>query len=42
MSYIERLKKDYEIELGKDYPKELVDHKVSRDYVMTKFKNVGK
>lgn len=42
MSYIERLKKDYEIELGKDYPKELVDHKASREHVMTKFKNVGK
>jgi deoxyribodipyrimidine photo-lyase len=42
MSYIERLKEDYEIELGKNYPKAIVDHQTSRDYVMTKFKNVGK
>ncbi|MBF7025197.1 cryptochrome/photolyase family protein [Staphylococcus kloosii] len=42
MSYEETLRQTYGIELGKDYPKAIVDHKISREHVMTKFKNVGK
>lgn len=32
------LKDKYNIEIGKDYPQAIVDHKESRDYVMHKFK----
>ena len=28
----------YHIEIGQDYPKTIVNHKNSRDYVMDKFK----
>ena len=28
------------IQLGEDYPKPIVDHKVAREYVMTIFKNI--
>ena len=28
------------IQLGKDYPEPIVDHKVAREHVMTIFKNI--
>ncbi|WP_436951362.1 cryptochrome/photolyase family protein [Staphylococcus shinii] len=33
-----KFKENYHIEIGKDYPEAIVDHKNSRDYVMHKFK----
>ncbi|MBD1793083.1 deoxyribodipyrimidine photo-lyase, partial [Staphylococcus aureus] len=34
----ERQIKEQGIELGKDYPKQMVDHSESRDHVMSEFK----
>lgn len=34
----ERQIKEQGIELGKDYPKQIVDHSESRDHVMSEFK----
>lgn len=42
MSYEQTLQQTYGVELGKDYPKAIVDHKISRAHVMSKFKNIGK
>lgn len=36
--YKDKLQKIYHIEIGKDYPQTIVNHKNSRDYVMDKFK----
>ena len=35
----DKLKENYDIEIGKDYPEMLVDLKSSREFVMNKFKN---
>lgn len=37
-SHKTKFKENYHIEIGKDYPEAIVDHKSSRDYVMHKFK----
>ncbi|GAB3070532.1 cryptochrome/photolyase family protein [Salinicoccus sesuvii] len=34
----DKLKENFNIEIGKDYPEKIVDHKESRDHVMSKFK----
>lgn len=34
----DKLKENYNVEIGKDYPEAIVNHKHSRDYVMDKFK----
>lgn len=39
--YKAQLKENHHIEIGKDYPEAIVDHKKSRDYVIQQFKNVG-
>lgn len=39
--YKAQLKENHHIEIGKDYPEVIVDHKKSRDYVMQQFKNIG-
>ncbi|MGI2242544.1 cryptochrome/photolyase family protein [Staphylococcus cohnii] len=36
--YKDKLQEIYHIEIGKDYPQTIVNHKNSRDYVMDKFK----
>ncbi|WP_046464517.1 FAD-binding domain-containing protein, partial [Staphylococcus warneri] len=36
--YKDKLQEIYHIEIGQDYPKTIVNHKNSRDYVMDKFK----
>ncbi|MFG0935051.1 FAD-binding domain-containing protein, partial [Staphylococcus sp. 231237_7MaSpsaltlick] len=35
----DKLKENYDIEIGKDYPKTMVDLKLSREFVMNKFKS---
>ncbi len=39
--YKAQLKENHHIEIGKDYPEAIVDHKKSRDYVIQQFKNIG-
>lgn len=39
--YKAQLKENHHIEIGKDYPEVIVEHKKSRDYVMQQFKNIG-
>ncbi|WP_353458483.1 cryptochrome/photolyase family protein [Staphylococcus coagulans] len=39
--YKAQLKENHHIEIGKDYPEVIVEHKKSRDYVIQQFKNVG-
>ncbi|KTW20593.1 FAD-binding domain-containing protein [Staphylococcus xylosus] len=34
-----KLKENYDIEIGKDYPETLVDLKLSREFIMNKFKS---
>ena len=39
--YKAQIKENHNIEIGKDYPEAIVDHKKSRDYVMQQFKKIG-
>ena len=36
----DKLKEVYDIEIGKDYPRVIVDHSESRKHVMDKFKHI--
>lgn len=39
-NYEDKLKEVYDIEIGKDYPRVIVDHSESRKHVMDKFKHI--